>query len=421
MLTAKTVENAKAGTTRYEIWDKGQPGLGLRVTEKGVKTWVVVYRVGGKQRRLTLGRYPAVGLKEARQAAREALLQVQAGIDPVAQQQEVETQAAVERADTFGHLAARYLSEHVARKALRWADLERILNRDVLPFIGDKPLNALTKRDVQRVIDPIAARGAGVQANKTLEVLSRIFNWAIKRDLIDVSPTRNVEPPGVETDRARWLDEAEIRKVWRACDSMQYPFGPVVKLLLLTGQRRDEVGGLSWSEIDMEGATWTLPAERSKNGKEHEVHLSPLALDVLAGLPRFSTGDFVFTTTGKAPASGYSMAKRRLDATILKQDREAAALAGLDPDKVKPMPAWVLHDLRRTTVSHAARLGVAPHIADKILNHQSGTIKGVAAVYQRHAFLTERRDALNLWARFVESVIKPAPGNVVMLRTGSRL
>ena len=413
-LTVKLVEQAKPEEARYEIWDKIQPGLGLRISEAGIKSWVLLYRLAGKQRRMTLGRFPTIDLKAARQIARDALIQVQGGIDPVEQREEAETKAAAERANTFAHLAARYLAEHIEKKGRRWPEVERILNKDVLPAIGSKPMKAVSKRDVQAVVDAVVARGAEVQANRTLDVMNRVLNWAVKKELIDVSPARNIEPPGTETDRARWLEGSELRKVWQACGGMGYPFGPLIRLLILTGQRRDEVAHMRWAEID--GETWTLPAERAKNGKEHEVHLSALALAELANLPRFDGCDLVFTTNRKTPVSGFSKAKARLDAEVLKMGQDDAERAGTDPSKVKPLPAWVLHDTRRSVVSHMARLGIAPHIADKILNHQSGTIKGVAAVYQRHAFLDERRDALNLWSRYVESLVSPALDNVIMLR-----
>jgi integrase len=200
-----------------------------------------------------------------------------------------------------------------------------------------------------------------------------------------------------EQQRDRVLSDAEIVRVWNACDVIGWPFGTLFRILLLTAQRRDEVAELRWLELDLNAALWTLPKERAKNNRTHEVPLAPTVVEMLAARPRLDESDLIFTTNGKTAVSGFSQAKRRLD-----------ELAGVQD--------WRLHDLRRTATTGMAKLGVEPHVADRILNHKQGVIRGVAAVYNRHAYLDERRAALNLWAAYVLRLVKPTDAKVVALR-----
>jgi integrase len=228
-----------------------------------------------------------------------------------------------------------------------------------------------------------------------------MFNWAIDREIIQASPVVRIPKPGKETDRDRCLSDDELRAIWMAAEAVGWPFGPCVKLLILTAQRRDEVAHIRWSEIDLEAGMWTLPRERTKNSKAHEVPLSPMAVDVLRSLPRSDRVDLVFTTTGRTPISGFSQFKKRID---------ALSKVGLtDADE------WVFHDFRRTVTTNLAKMGIPPQVADKVLNHVQGTIKGVAAVYNRHGYLDERRAALNAWANRLDQIINGMPGNVTPL------
>jgi integrase len=201
--------------------------------------------------------------------------------------------------------------------------------------------------------------------------------------------------------RDRVLDDDEIVRFWTACETLGPPFASLFRLLLLTAQRRDEVGGMRWSEIDFERCEWRIPRERAKNDKASVIHLSDFAIEILEGMPRIGDSDFVFTTNERAPVSGFSRAKNRLD-----------ALMGNPPE-------WTLHDLRRTGASGMARLNVPPHVVDKILNHVSGAIRGVSAIYNRYSYVEERRAALDAWARFVESLVRPGASNVIGLRRAS--
>ncbi len=388
------IERAKPPTKeegRYEIWDALLPGLGLRVSWKGTKTFILMYRVGGRQRRLTLGRYTILfRLKEARDAARAALEKVDAGIDPA----EAPT-AAVD--PPLKDALAAYIERQVKPNRKDWEEVERALGKDLGGRLGDRPISTVARADILEMLDAIIDRGAPVHANRVLTMSKTFFDWCVERGLIEASPAAPIRHPTREMSRERILDLPELLRVWNACGPLGYPFGPLIRLLILTAQRRDEVAGLSWGELDMHGATWTLPAARAKNDKEHEVALAAEALAIMGKLPRRNSSTLLFTTTDRTAVSGWSRAKARLDWLLM--------APGAEVGPPMPIEHWTLHDLRRSAASGMAELGVAPHVVDKILNHTQGTIKGVAAIYNRHAYGAERRAALCLWGKVMTDVV----------------
>ena len=252
--------------------------------------------------------------------------------------------------------------------------------------MGHDPYSGHYSANVNAVLDEIADRGALVQANRTLARLKTLFSWALDEDLIDNDPTARVRRRIKESARDRALSDDEIHFFWAGCDKLGWPFGPMFKLLLLTGQRRDEVGTMEWTELD-ELATrrWTIPRQKAKNDRAHEVHLSELAIEIIDKMPKISRpgGDgagsesslYLFTTNGERPVSGFSKAKERLDKHMLELFRAELLEAGKDPAKAE-IEGWILHDLRRTAATGMARLNIAPHVVDRILNHVSGTIRG---------------------------------------------
>jgi len=256
--------------------------------------------------------------------------------------------------------------------------------------MGTRSIHDIGKRDVIELVSEVTARGAPSAANKLFKVVKTFFGWCEGRAILNISPAKGLPSPAREMARDRVLDDDELARIIWAARLLTGPYGSIVELLALTGQRREEVAQLSWDELDLSIQTWTLPASRTKNAKPHIVHLSKPAIVVLMRMPRL--GKFVFSVLGEKPFRNFSGAKRELD--------RASGVSG-----------WRLHDLRRTCVSGMARLGVPLHVADKVLNHQSGTISGVAAVYQRHEFLAERKDALERWgahlARLLESIERP--------------
>ena len=236
----------------------------------------------------------------------------------------------------------------------------------------------------------------------------------VERSVLETSPCDRVKAPATESDRDRVLTDEEVRWLWKATDRLRYPFGPFVRLLLLTGQRRDEVAKSRWREFPQPDL-WHIPAERTKNGIATDVPLSAAAQDVVASLPRIGRAGYLFTSNGETAISGYSDAKERLDKYMVAVAREEAQERGQDPDQVELRP-WRLHDLRRTLASGMARLEHPPHVVEAVLNHRAGTISGVAAVYNRYSYGREKSRALEAWGQYVMDLVEGNASNVVTLR-----
>jgi integrase len=399
VLTSRTVQTIKPGAKRGEIPDRHLPGLYLVVQPKpsGAKSWAVRYRHNGAPRKHTLGPYPRIDLKNARTLAAKALRAVAEGRDPGrehAERREADL-------DTVAAITEKFVKLHCIRsnRPRTAAETRRLLNSYVLPRWRHRLLRDITRRDVLDLLDRIVENGKPIAANRVFSAVRKLFNWAVARDIIAASPCVGVKPPTAERSRDRVLNDAELRQVWQSANTLGGTFGALVKLLALTGQRRDEVAGMRWSEIDLDARLWTLAAERVKNNKPHAVSLSEPAWAVLSALPRIVGSDFVLTTTGDGPASGYAKGKCRLDA-LLPAD----------------MPPWRLHDLRRTVATGMARLGVNLPVIEKVLNHSSGSFAGIVAVYQKHSFEAEKRDALDRWGAHVKRTISGKSADVVPLR-----
>ena len=390
--------------------------MALRVTDKGRKSWSLFYRFNGRLRRFTIGAYPAIKPAQARREGITALERVRQGIDP-AEEKRTRRSTPSPEAETFGALVQDYLDRHVKKNcaAVTYTEAKRDLEGNVLPKWRGRPVASITRRDVIDLVDSIVARGVGIQANRTLARLRALFNWAVEKDRISTSPAARMKLPTKERARDRSLTDDEIRWFWQGCGQIGWPFGPLFMLLLLSAQRRDEVGGMRWSEIDVAERTWTLPRQRAKGDREHEVQLSEAAVDVLRSLPRITISGngqdgLVFTTTRRAPVSGFGNAKRRLDALMAEARRDSLGLS--ENTKIAD---WRLHDLRRTAATGMARLNIPPHVVDKVLNHSSGAIRGVAAIYNRFEYLDERRAALEAWGRYVCDLVSTQKTNIVML------
>jgi integrase len=416
-LTVRRIDTVNATSSRQEIPDGLLVGLYLVVQPSGAKSFAVRYRHAGQPRKLTLGPYPAVNLEAARDLGAKALRAAAEGRDPAREKQrakvEAQRQAAEEirgRRDLFENVAREFLERH-ARKNTRestWRETARILGfrvsaddpgkfveagAGVVAAWRGRKIQEVSKRDVITLLDGIADR-APIMANRTLAHIRKLFNWAVARDIIAASPCAGVEPPASENSRDRVLTDDELRLVWNAADVDGWPFGPVVKLMILTGQREGEIAGMRWKEVDLDARIWTLPASRVKNDEMHTVPLVDAAVDIIKALPRIKTdGGFVFAGRHGQPVTGFSRAKDRIDTATTKANKE------------KPLPAWVFHDLRRTMASGMARLGIQLPVIEKILNHRSGTFRGIVGVYQRHTFAEEKRTALSAWASHVETVV----------------
>lgn len=401
LFVAKVAAPAKG---RVEYFDTTFPALALRVSDKGHKSWSLFYRHGGRLRRWTIGRYPAFDPAAARKAASSALHRLVEGIDP-GEEKRARRNAPKPLAEDFASVARQYLTQQVKRNtaASTYRETARIIEQDVIPEWGRRPIGSILRRDVIALIDKKVAAGAEVQANRVLARLKTLFGWAVGKDLIGANPCDGVKPPTKEKARDRVLGEDEIRAFWAATGELDWPFGPLFRLLLLTAQRRDEVATMAWDELPFEKRLWSLPREKAKNDQGHDVHLSAQALDILAALPRVA-GGLVFSTNGRTAVSGFSRAKERLDVIM-------ATAAGRE---IEP---WILHDLRRTATTGMARLKFPPHVVDRVLNHTSGTIRGVARVYNRFDYLDERKAAIEAWGRAVSAIVAGAQrGNVVDLK-----
>jgi len=388
-LTKGAIDALPTPTSDVVYWDAGCPGFGLKVTPKGRKVFIVLYRTGGagsKLRKYTIGPYGRVTLHQARVAAQKVFTAKLDGRDPAAEKRQAKRRVVADRVED---LLETFISQRLSQNRSA-AEISRLLRREVgKPWAG-RSIHEITKRDVVEAISTIEQRGAPGAANKTLKSLKTFLRWCVGRAVLDQSPAEGVPLPAKEVARDRVLDDKELAQIILAARKMGGPYGGIVELLALTGQRREEVARLTWEEVDLAQRVWTIPKSRTKNAKLHVVHISDQSVEVLTRADR--RGALVFSSLGAKPFRNFGRAKRFLD--------QRSGVTG-----------WRLHDLRRTCVSGMARLGVAPHVADKILNHQSGTISGVAAVYQRHEFLTERRAALNLWGAHVGQILKDASGD----------
>jgi integrase len=389
-MTKSNIDTLPIGKSDVVYWDVGCPGFGVKVTPKGRKVFVVLYRTGGagsRLRKYTIGPYGRVTLHQAQVAAQKVFTAKLEGRDPAGEKREAKRRLVADRVDD---LLEAYIAQYVSQRR-SGGEISRLLRREIGKVWGSRSIHEITKRDVVEVITAIEQRGAPIAANKTLKTLKTFLRWCVGRAVLDQSPADGIPLPAKEISRDRILADYELAQVIIAARKIGGSYGGIVELLTLTAQRREEVARVTSDEFEIERRIWTLPKSRTKNGKPHIVHLSNEAIVVLSRANKI--GPFVFSLYGTKPFQGFSQAKRELD-----------ELSGVKD--------WRLHDLRRTCVSGMARLGIPPHVADKILNHQSGTISGVAAVYQRHDFLAERREALERWGAHVANIVMEASGEL---------
>jgi integrase len=396
VLTARALHAIKPGKARKEIPDAYLRGLYFIVQPSGMKSWAIRYRHGKRTRKHTIGSYPAIDLKSARDLAAKALRAVAEGRDPGHEK----AQSRATKIDTVDGAVAQFIERHCkqANRPGTAEGTERLLRLQVLPRWRGRSVDSITRRDVLDMVDRVIDAGTPVAANRTLTVVKTFFNWCVGRDIIAASPCTGLKPPTTERARDRILTDNELCLVWRAAEKVGWPFGPMVQMLILTGQRRAEVAKMQWGELDLKTRLWTLPRERVKNDWPHSVPLSPLAMSILRPVPRIA-GPFVFTTNGQTASSGFSVAKKRFDARL-----------------PADMPPWRWHDLRRTLASGMARLGVNLPTIEKVLNHVSGSFGGIVSVYQHHDFADEKRRALEAWAEHVTTLVANNGATVVTLR-----
>ena len=366
-------------------WDDGLPGFGVKITPRGRKVFIVLYRTKdgfSRLRKYTIGTYGQTTLAIARIVAQKVLADRNEGKDPAGEKRNLRKKIVT---DTVEEVVKEYRLRHV--DALRSAyEINRIMDTELLSRWKSKSIQEITRRDVLICLDEIVARGSPAVANYTFTVMRAMFNWAIGRGILEKSPCTGLSKPTAVNSRSRILSDVELREIIFAARRTARPYGAIVELLALLGQRRSEVAEMTWRELDIEKKLWTIPVERAKNQRAHFVHLPSRALEIIQTQPK--SDGLVFPTSSGKPFMEFSKMKSQLD-------------------KESGVSDWVLHDLRRTVVSGMASLGIAPHVADKVLNHRSGSISGVAAVYQRYEFMAERQAAMDHWDKYISGLFRP--------------
>jgi integrase len=392
-LTAKTVAAIRLppGKTDHIEWDDELVGFGLRLRKSGARSFVAQYRAHGRTRRMKIG--GTLAPEDARKAARLILAKVEVGADPQGEK------AARRRAD--GHTLAAVVADYLQAKQpivrdATYREMVRYLTGPHFKPLHAMPIDQVTRRDVAVRLTRIVADNGSITAGRARAALSALYVWAMGQGLTEINPVVGTIKPEDSKPRERVLADAELRAIWRACGDDD--LGQVTKLLILTGCRRSEIGGMCWSELDLERGTWTIPAQRAKNHRAHTLPLPPIALDIIATVHRMVGRDQLF---GMRAARGY---------TGWGGPEEAAlrVRAGVSD--------WSMHDLRRTCATRMADLGVQPHIIEQVLNHVSGHKSGVAGIYNRSSYEREVRAALALWADHVRALVEGGEKKIVPLR-----
>jgi integrase len=388
-LTPAFVQRAQAepGADRTIYWDTEVKGFGLAVTASGHRSYVVQYRVGKQSKRMTID--GVLPLDAARKEARALLGEVARGRDPMAEKRA----AAALTEDTFEAVAESYLARE-GNKLRTLGQRRRMLERLVYPALGKRPIAAIPKSEIVRLLDRIEDKSGATMADRTLALISKIMNWHEERHDEFRSPIRRMKAraPTKERARARVLSDDELRAVWRAAEAHPSPYSSLVMFLLLTGARRSEASAMTWGEVSSEG-DWTLPAARNKVKVDLVRPLSPAARAVIEKLPKIGKRGLVFTLDGRRALNSFTAFKERFD--------RACGVEG-----------WVLHDLRRSARSLMSRAGVLPHIAERALGH---VIRGVEGTYDRHAYHDEKKAAFEALAGLIERIVHPVD-DVVPLR-----
>lgn len=374
------------GGERFDVvhWDDDQPGLGLRILRSGTRNWVVRYRVGTRQRVVTLGRVATLTPTEARSRAREIAAKAKLGHDEQADIQSRKAHADRPKVDTFAEVAEAYLKHVVSHKRPRTqTERKRHLARD-WRFLHELSIGEITRRQIAARLLDLRIHHGPIAANRSRGTLNALFVWSMQQGIVETNPVAGTARPAEEVTRDRVLTRDEVKAIWQGTSGVG-DYNKIVRLLVLTGQRREEIAAMRWSELDFERSLWTIPSERTKNKRPHDVPLSTQVVGILNDAPERPERDLLFGE-GKGAFSGWSQSKQRLD--------RRSAVSG-----------WTLHDLRRTVVTGMAELGTQPHVIEAVVNHVSGHRAGVAGTYNRAIYATEKRAALEIWADHIEDMV----------------
>jgi integrase len=393
-LTAATIRTLTLpeGCDDKIYFDDSLAGFGLRLRATGAKTWLAQYAIAGRTRRVKIGPLELFDPGAAREEAKEILAAVHLGRDPALERERAKAAAA----ETVGACLKLYLGRRRNDPKLRqssYGEMERHLDRN-LKSLHSLPISKLDRRSIAIELSRLTEIGP-IQANRTRASLVKFLNWCAGEGFIDSNPAQftNKNP---ELARARVLSDVELAKIWRALPAAGNDYGDIVRLLALMGQRKSEIGDLEWSEIDFDRATITLPPARTKNKRQHVIPLSTPAMAILRSRSQRNGRQLVFGK-GQGGFAGWGECKERLDEAV-------------------QIPAWVLHDVRRTVSTGLGNIGIAPHIIEQVLNHQSGTKAGVSGVYNRSPYEPEKRQALDRWAEHLMALIEDRQSNIATLR-----
>lgn len=416
-ITKRNVDALKPGQRDTFLWDIDRPGFGVKCTPTGRLVYILQYRMHGgrasKVKRYTIGPHGVWTPDSAGKEAERLLRLVGQGTDPAAEKKRART---VANELAFSAYADHFLERFVKRewKARSYTFAEAVIRLHLKPHFGSTPLPSITRADVLSLLDKIEQ--PAVRRN-AFAVLSRLFSWALEREsekTLSENPLAVMKAPSAVESRDRVLEDDELRTLWLATSELPQPFGPFVRLLLITGQRRNEVAGLDWREVNRAKGEWLIPGARTKNGAENLLPLSTLAiaeLDALAGSDQWPRRGLILTTTGKTPISGFSKAKKALDAAMLDIMRKDDPGAELDP--------WRFHDLRRSMATNMQKLGIGSDVIEACENRLAGKSKtGSAKVYQRHDFAPEKRDAMNRWGAFIAGLMADGDNVVPLAKAG---
>lgn len=389
--TDKSIKALKPKSERYEIWDESKGGFGIRVTPRGVKTFVWMYRYDGKAKRLSLGNYPQMSLYEAGRALAEAKVKLHEGVDPG--NEIVQSRKDHRNAVLIEELVREYLTRHAQPNKRSAFEDERILYKDFVPQWSRRKAKDITKKDVLSILDTILERGAPIAANRSLACIRKVFNWALSRDILEANPCTSIKLPSRENRRERVLTQEEIVLFWHNLKhaSMTPLIKLALKLQLVVAQRKAEILSAMWIDINLNTKIWTIPAERAKNGLAHRVPLSDIAWDILMEIKEISgSSPYLFPSH----LSGKIIQGSSVD-HALRKNRKILGLEDVTP-----------HDLRRTGASHMASLGINRLVISKILNHVD---QSVTAIYDRYSYDAEKKQALDIWGQHLTQLIESEP------------
>jgi integrase len=405
---------------RIEHWDTRIDGFGVRVTDKGAKSYVLFKRwpPSGVPSRRLIGDAEVLTLADARQIATEWIRLITLGKDPKEEKEKARQDELRKRTITFASVAEQWFAGPV-RKQRQGEAVEREVRREFLPLWRERPITAITTLDIRNAVAKKAA-DAPAQARNLLGHVKLLFTWAIEQHAFGITdnPATPLKPDkliGKKIARKRILDDTELSVFWRAALRTPYPYGPLCQLMILTGLREREIADGHWREIDLAKRQWHIPAERAKIDEPFILPLTDTIVEILEKLPRFKRGGHLFSTNfGVDPVNGFSWAKRVLDRRMLRTLKAMARKFGQDPDEFVLKP-WRFHDLRRTMRTHLSALPIPDVVREMVISHKQ---QGIRAVYDQFKYEDEKLHALNLWEQRLRGIVspKPAPSNIVALR-----